>query len=394
MRVLYFGTYSLGEGYPRNSVIIQGLRESGVEVIECHADLWSGARDKIKGAKSVGGSARVVPRLLKTYLTLIRRFMKSPGYDLIIVGYTGQIDIFLARVLNLRQKKPLVLDAFISLYDTIVKDRKLAKAGSLKAGLLWWLDKTACGLADRVLLDTNEHIDYFVKEFGTPRKKFIRVFVGGDEVAHLPESAIQAEGAKAAEADKKGKEGTFTVLYFGTYIPLHGTEYIIKAAKLLKGHRDIRFTLVGTGQLLAKMQKLASDISSTNIEFINRWTSSTELASYIRNADVCLGIFGTTEKASRVIPCKIFDCMAFGKPIVTADTPAAQELLQDGMTAVLVESGNPEAIAASVLTLKSNHALSRKIGKKTKEVYEERCLPGAIGRELSTNLSNRLQTAS
>jgi glycosyltransferase involved in cell wall biosynthesis len=388
MKVLYFGTYSVGEGYPRNSVIIRGLRENGVDVVECHAELWHGAKDKIAGARSLAGLARIGPRLITTYLSLIRQFSNAPDFDLIIVGYTGQFDIFLAKVLNIRRKKPLVLDAFISLYDTIVKDRGLTKSGTLKANLLWWLDKIACSLADLVLLDTKAHIDYFVQEFGLPKNRFARVLVGGDEVVNR-----SGTGNGAPEA-KEGSEAGFNVLYFGTYIPLHGIEYIVKAAKIVAADRDIRFTLVGTGQLLKAMQRLAVDIGCKNIEFVSRWSSAAELAVYIRRANVCLGIFGTTEKASRVIPCKIFDCMAFGKPIVTADTPAAQELLKNGITAILVEAGNPAAIAASILKLKTDHALSRKIGETTKEVYEEKCLPGAIGRALCANLANILRTAS
>jgi len=380
MRVLYFGTYSVGEGYPRNSVIIRGLRENGVDVVECHADLWRGAKDKLAGAKSIAGIARIAPRFITTYLSLIRQFRNAPDCDLIIVGYTGQLDIFLAKVLNRRRNKPLVLDAFISLYDTIVKDRGLTKPGTVKANLLWWLDKKACSLADLVLLDTKAHIDYFVQEFGLPKSRFARVFVGGDEV-------VTRSGPDNGEPERlEGSEKKFNVLYFGTYIPLHGIEYIVKAAKIVAVDRDIRFTLVGTGQLLKTTQRLAADLGCKNIEFVGRWSSSAELAAYIRQADVCLGVFGTTRKASRVIPCKIYDCMAFGKPIITADTPAAQELLSNNETALLVDRGSPEAIAEALGRLKHDSTLSRTIGSNAKKVYNERCVPEAIGRELIADL--------
>ena len=380
MRVLYFGTYSLGEGYPRNSVIIRGLRDNGIDVVECHADLWHGTKDKIAGARTLAGFVKVGPRLITTYLSLIRQFCNAPDFDMIIVGYTGQIDIFLAKVLNSRRKKPLILDAFISLFDTIVKDRGLIKSGTLKANLLWWLDKTACSLADLALLDTRAHIDYFAQEFGLPKNRFVRVLVGGDEVVNR--SGPNSRAPEAKEGSGKG----FNVLYFGTYIPLHGIEYIVRAAKIVAADRDIRFTLVGTGQLLNAMQGLAADLGCKNIEFVSRWSSSAELATYIRRANVCLGIFGTTRKASRVIPCKIYDCMAFGKPIITADTLAARELLTNAETALLVDTGSPEAIVKAIGRLKRDNPLSLKIGRNAKNVYTERCVPEAIGRELIKDL--------
>lgn len=93
----------------------------------------------------------------------------------------GKTIIFLAKFLNLFRKKPVVLDAFLSLYDTIISDRGLVSPGSVKARVIWWLDRMSCRLADLVLLDTEEHIKFFVSEFGINSDKFVRVFVGAAE---------------------------------------------------------------------------------------------------------------------------------------------------------------------------------------------------------------------
>jgi hypothetical protein len=51
VRVLWFGTYSVGPGYPRNTVLIEGLRAAGVEVAECHVPLFRGAADKVAAVR-------------------------------------------------------------------------------------------------------------------------------------------------------------------------------------------------------------------------------------------------------------------------------------------------------------------------------------------------------
>ena len=64
MIVCYFGTYSKDEGYTRNRVIIKGLKENGVQVQECHVDLWKGRTDKLIGLKDLKYSLRLIPRLI------------------------------------------------------------------------------------------------------------------------------------------------------------------------------------------------------------------------------------------------------------------------------------------------------------------------------------------
>ena len=62
-------------------------------------------------------------------------------------------------------------------------------------------------------------------------------------------------------------------------------------------------------------------------------------------SDVCLGVFGTSPKSQRVIPNKVFDALAVGRPVVTADTPAVREVLTHGEKAWLCPPGDPDALA-------------------------------------------------
>ena len=161
MRVCYFGTYSKLDGYPRNRVIIKGLKKVGVEVEECHIDLWKDSPDKISGIGKGYRSFKKVFRIIKAQINLGYKFLKVKNYDAIIVGSIGHFEVFWAKLLNIFKRKPIVFDAFISLYDTIVNDRKLINPRSLLAKFLHWLDRYSCKLADIILLDTNANIDYF-----------------------------------------------------------------------------------------------------------------------------------------------------------------------------------------------------------------------------------------
>ncbi|MBI4716143.1 MAG: hypothetical protein HY760_09460, partial [Nitrospirae bacterium] len=171
MRICYFGTYDRTR--PRNRILMEGIRKSGVEVMERHFSPWGGVEDK----SQMGRLRRLwaVVLFVWGYLLLPLRYLRSSSHDAVVVGYLGHFDMFLARPLASLRGKPLIFDAFLSLYNTVIEDRKLFRPGSLPARFLFWLDRTACRMADRVLLDTEAHIEYFVKTFRLPREKFHRV---------------------------------------------------------------------------------------------------------------------------------------------------------------------------------------------------------------------------
>jgi glycosyltransferase involved in cell wall biosynthesis len=377
VKICYFGTYSTQEGYPRNNVIIKGLRKNGVEVIECHIELWKGSTDKLQGIKTVHYNLKLISRVIHAYSLLIVKFFQISDYDVLIVGFAGHFDIFLAKFLNLFRKRLLVFDAFISLYDTAVNDRKIVLPHSLKARLLWLIDKYACSLADLVLLDTGAHINYFVNEFRLKPDKFLRIPVGEDDEIFKPANCLK-------------KSNKFNVVYFGTYLPLHGTEFIVQAAGLLQDINDIHFILVGSGPDYDNINNLAKNSQLKNVEFITDWQSYNELKEIISQADICLGIFGTTEKAKRVVPSKVFVSLAMAKPIITGDSLAVREFLRHRDNALLCKMGDAHAIKQGILTLKNDERLMLFLANNGYEYFKNNFSPQKIGERLLVTLEKAI----
>ena len=123
LRVCYFGTYRAD--YARNRLMIEGLRRNGVEVIECHERLWRGVEDRVQAVTGKWKSPAFARRVLGAYGRLIwKYFAMRPDYDVMVVGYPGQFDLFLARLLSWQRRRPLVWDIFMSIYLVAV-ERKL-----------------------------------------------------------------------------------------------------------------------------------------------------------------------------------------------------------------------------------------------------------------------------
>ena len=98
----------------------------------------------------------------------------------------------------------------------------------------------------------------------------------------------------------------------------------------------------------------------------------------LQRAGCALGVFGTSAKTGRVIPNKAFQALACGTPLVTADTPAARELLDDE-SALLVPAGDPDALAAAVRRLADDAALARRIGDGGLAAYRAHASEAVLG---------------
>ena len=372
MTVCYWGTYD--SDYPRNRILMAGLRASGVEVRECHFPLWKDTSQKLGHARSAWLRPGLLLRWARAYGSLSARFLTSPRPDFLFVGYSGHFDVFPAWVLSRLRRVPLIFDAFLSLYDSLVLDRSAVAREGPKAKFLAWVDRTACRLADRVLLDTRAHVEFFRETFALRAEKFWVLPIGADDRVFRPEAASPRNGRP------------YTVLHFGRYIPLHGLETVVRAARLLEENGvPCRFLLVGDGEERDKVEALASGLGVRSLEF--RGSESPEsLAATIRESDLCLGIFGETGKASRVVPNKVYEALAAGKPVITGDSPAARELLTDGVDCLLCRRGDPAALADAILRLRNDGAMAERLALAGRRRFQEKASPAVIGRELLERL--------
>jgi glycosyltransferase involved in cell wall biosynthesis len=80
-----------------------------------------------------------------------------------------------------------------------------------------------------------------------------------------------------------------------------------------------------------------------------------------------------------VIPNKAFQALACGTPLITADTPAARELLVQDESALLVPPGDPEALAEAIRRLVDDTELARRIGAGGRAAYEQKASEAVLG---------------
>ena len=349
MRVVYFGTYD--RSYPRNAQVISCLRGAGVEVVEHHVSVWEGRRES--WAAGMASAVRVA-------FSELRLFRRPKGFDALVVGYPGHFDFPAARWAA--RGRPVVFNPLVSLADTLVSDRGRFRRGSLAARTLEAVDRNAFRSADLVVADTATHADFLAALTGIPRDRFEVCFVGAEERLFAPVWA---------------PEEPFTCVFVGKLIPLHGVDTILEAARRAP---ELPFRVIGSGQL----DDLLAD-RPANVEWIH-WVEYERLPGELARAGCALGIFGSSSKAARVIPNKAYQALACGTPRVTADTPAARELLVDGESALLVPAADPDALAAALRRLAADPKLREHLSGGGLYTFQERASERVLGRRWRTVL--------
>ena len=327
--------------------MISCLRGAGVEVIERHADVWEQRRHNW----SLGLTAALRIGLAETRLLFGGR---PDRFDAVIVGYPGHFDVPAAR--RIARGRPVIFNPLVSLHETLVEDRGRFAPGSPAAGVLRHVDRLALRRADLVVADTAQNARQLAELGELAAERLAVCFVGAEERLFRP-------GWQPARA--------FRALFVGKLIPLHGLETILEAARLAP---ELPFRVVGSGQLDALMGE-----RPPNVEWVE-WVEYEQLPEEIQRAGCALGIFGTSKKTGRVIPNKAFQALACGTPLVTADTPAARELLVDGESALLVPAGDPSALAGAVRRLADDAELARRIGDGGLAAYREHASESVLGR--------------
>lgn len=259
--------------------------------------------------------------------------------EVIFVGFAPQL--ILPFIGYKFKNKTIIIDFFISVYDTLICDRKKFKDGGLMAKICHYLDEKTLKYAKHVITDTKAQANYFISEFHGKASIFETIYLEADSSIYYP----RKQKKKEEVANK------FVVLYFGSILPLQGIEVVLDTIRELKERNEIFFDIIGP--IPPQFNKPIYD----NVCY-NEWLSQNELAIHIANADLCLaGHFNNNiEKAKRTIPGKAYIYEMMRRPIVLGDNMANHELFIEDENHHFVKMGDA-------------HSLSKIIAKESENFF-------------------------
>lgn len=277
---------------------------------------------------------------------------KVPRPDAVWVPAFRQRDFSSARGFADRHGIPLVFDPLISVYDKVIFERQKFGATDKRARDILKAEQALFSRADLVIADTEPHARFFVDVLAAPAGKTHVIPVGAEEGLFT----CQPSGPPGNPPE---------ILFYGSFISLQGTETIIDAAIQVP---EARWTLLGTGPERRRCEELSKGHSHIRFEAPIPYQM---LPERIGAADILLGIFGSSPKAGRVIPNKVYQSLACGRPLITRQSPAYPEGLEKdpacGIT--FIPPADPTALADAVRNLLADPTRLADTGRQARNSY-------------------------
>ena len=307
IKILYLSTYN--SDYTRTETLLSLFKKNNIDY-----------------------KAILTEKLRFKYFKIISELIKNQkDYDVIFVAFRGQETLPFIKIFS---KKPIIFDAFISVYDTLCFDRRKFNPNSATGKFFKWYDSYLCKISNTVLVDTKTHKDYFKREFNA--KNIDYLYLGCNEKLFKPLKI-------------KKRSSKFVVFWYGQANPLQGVDIILNAAKILED-KNIQFRIVGP--VRKKYSKLINNLNLKNVEFID-YIPYNQLPLEINKSNVCLGgHFGNRNKSRRVIAGKTFQFLSCGKPTIIGDNPANREIFKESSNLRFVKMNESEDLARKILEMR------------------------------------------
>lgn len=266
-------------------------------------------------------------------------------------------------------RKKLIYDEFINPLEWLNEERKEWWTTLIPKKLLFRFYRLLLKRCQVVLTDTSAHASHSARMMRLPKSKFASIAVGADESLFYPKNITPSTN--------------FSVFYYGSMLPLHGLDVVIKAAMLLSGE-DIEFTLAGGDTRTLEMITIAKQ-AGANITH-HTWLPYDQLTDYAQQAHLVLGgPFGNTPQANMVVTGKTYQFLASRTPVLIGQTIASNQFV-DGQNCLSVPLGDAPALADKILWATKHPRQLETIASEGYELYKQNFSYPALAIQMETIL--------
>lgn len=271
------------------------------------------------------------------FFLLASRHLKKP-YQIIQIHTMPDFMVFVAIIPKLLGAK-VVLDVHDLMPELYQSKFGLHKAHWL-IRFITWIEQRSIGFADRAIAVHKPHLEALVSH-GNPAEKFVILL-------NLPDPKIFSSRAPAASRNDCG----FTLLYHGTVARRHGLSVALQAMASLRGEiKDLKLRIVGDGDDFPRLINLAKELELTDcVSFSQGFVPIEELVPIILDADIGIVPILYDDFTRYMLPVKLLEYVALGKPVICSRTETIEAYFDDSMIQYF-EPGNAAELAEHIRVL-------------------------------------------
>lgn len=223
------------------------------------------------------------------------------------------------------------------------------------------LTRQALERSEYILSNSNWTNKWLLKVFGYGFKRKTRIIPCGVDLQAYPRNHNIKIINKKYQLEKKK-----VVIFVGRLTWEKGVEYLLKAAKRIKGE----IFIIGGGAEKEKLEKMASNLKLSNVHFLGYFGKEyvEELREFYKRAD-CVVVPSICDEGLGIV---VLEAMASETPVVATNRGGIPLAVKNGKTGFLVRAKSGKVIAEAVNKIILNEKLRQEMGRNARKLVEER----------------------
>jgi colanic acid biosynthesis glycosyl transferase WcaI len=311
---------------------------------------------------AVGGGLRRLLNYSSFMMTCLFGLWRSKKPDYIFVESPPLFMSIPAFLAGLLWGVPFIFNV-ADLWPDVIVQGGFLKEGSILRGLQI-LEKYSYRKAAYVNTVTEWILEVLREKKGVPAEKLLFLPNGVDTAHFRPRSPDEKLKHELGLAGKQ------IILWAGTLGYAHAIENILQAAKLLEREPDIHFLFVGDGSAKNNLIALKQSMALSNVTFHDP-VPLNEIPNYYSICVCGLASLTNIPLNSGARPSKVFPVLASGKPLIFVGDGEGADLVNRAKAGVVVQQGDPQALAESLSNIVRNSAVASELGQNGRRFVED-----------------------
>jgi glycosyltransferase involved in cell wall biosynthesis len=215
------------------------------------------------------------------------------------------------------------------------------------------LSKVCLSLANYIIVPELMNLD-IVRSRGIPDSKTSLVF-------NVPD-----EGVFDNSAHPHNNHDNFCLITHGSILEKYGVQTMIRAVPLLTDDiPNLKVLIVGEGEYRPRLEELSQSLGAEGYVHFTGLVPFEEVSGLIAQADI-----GVVPVIAPMLPNKLFEYWAMGKPVVITRNTATEACINDG-SVIFYEPDNEQDLARCILELYRNPDKRAALAASGSEVYQK-----------------------